>query len=866
MKRLLFLLTPLFLLSCEEEVPVQTDILASIPKSSCLVIESRNIEETLNNFGETRVFQAMDSLSTVLNFNSDLFGLKGSLPSDSLSLFVEDRTFYGSVALSGAGKYDIIFSTLDDGSFGELLKRSLSDQDSFNISSYADVNIIQTGGKGGFYYCSTKGILLLSKSRNLVEECIRQINSGYSIAQNEGFSRVYKTINKKDPANILINLEEFPAWIKHLIPKADISALKVMGNWAALDLQFYNGEMLLAGVVQAGDGASSFTSSFRGISPQTTKAPNIIPENAAIWVDYTFQNAEQYHRNYLNYLESHDRKKRYDQQIADWDFNAEEVLLQWLDTEMGVFHLSGSDEASFAFFKHREEDLCSESLENIADSSFVEGYRGLIIRKLAYENVLSRFHGRLFRGFEKPYFVVLKDFCIFSDQLAGIKGLINDVLSEKTLSNIEAYTDFNSKLPGKAHLKIVVSNPEFLGWLGERLEKRDARELKNHIDRLKTFRFAAVQFDARDENVYTNFYVQYNPQKKEKVSRQWTTVLESPAKGAPQMIFNHHTRKNEVVLFDSNNKMYLINGRGKIMWTRQLDGPVLGEVTQVDFFKNNKLQMVLNTPSSLYVIDRLGRDLENFPVKLPSAATAPVGVFNYDKARNYRLVVPCGKKLYNYDSKGKAVKGWKFKEAKANINTKPQLFSLGKKDLISLFDESGNWYRLNRRGTERFKNEMIISDSHSELFIREGTNLEESDFLMINSEGKLLSIHCDGNIDALFLDSDYPAERFNFFDGKYIFSNGERLIVKSDDNPWSAEFEGDVSGTIKSMIFGGEFYVAGLSKEAEEIRLFNRNGELVDGFPVYSQGSFDMGSLNRDGIINIVTSSEDGTVLCYRVD
>ncbi|MGB0177952.1 MAG: hypothetical protein ACPF9D_12355, partial [Owenweeksia sp.] len=289
-------------------------------------------------------------------------------------------------------------------------------------------------------------------------------------------------------------------------------------------------------------------------------------------------------------------------------------------------------------------------------------------------------------------------------------------------------------------------------------------------------------------------------------------------------------------------------------------------VTQVDLFKNNKLQMVCNTAQSLYMLDRLGRDVEKFPVKFPSRATAAVGVFNYDHARNYRFVVPMGNKLLNYDKDGKAVSGWAFKKADSDLISKPQLFTINKKDVIVCLSEKGSLYLLDRRGVERFKTVTGLEDLYPPFYFREGDKLKESELLTLNKKGQMVAIGINGTTDALYLDESHPADQFLYFDGKYIFTNDEQVFVKSGENPWQAEVESDISAQPKAMIFRREFYVGVYSKNAEQVILFDKEGQMIKGFPVFAQGPFDMGSLKQDGTINIVTSTEDGTLICYRVN
>ena len=48
---------------------------------------------------------------------------------------------------------------------------------------------------------------------------------------------------------------------------------------------------------------------------------------------------------------------------------------------------------------------------------------------------------------------------------------------------------------------------------------------------------------------------------------------------------NHLTKKKEIVVQDYNNVLYLISSDGKILWKKQLLGPVQGKIKQVDIFK-----------------------------------------------------------------------------------------------------------------------------------------------------------------------------------------------------------------------------------------------------------------------------------------
>lgn len=856
--------------SCKKDHVNNADLYSAVPKSSVLVVESRNIGEVFKELHQTSIYNLVDSLPPVLAFSQELHSLASNFSDDTVASFLKRRTVLMATALSGAEKYGALFITPGDEEFEKSIGRRLAKRYKVTQKSYSEAEVFHFYNEDkskNYYVSSYHGLLLFSTSSFLLEEGIRQMNSEFNIKQNPQFQKLYNTSNKKDLANLYINLGELPDWLKTQIPLGDHQFVNRLGSWAELDIQAYNKEILMSGLILFEDDKPFYLQSFQKVRAQETEGQKIVPATSGLWLSQTFANAEQYYRNYLDYLERGGRLRKHEQLLEKLDFDHSKHLLQWVDSEMGIFTSAGEGSRInyVAYFKHRDEDDAREALDSLA-TDFIEGYRGVIIKKMNYENALPRFYGSLFTDFHYPYFIVSNGFALFAEDLTSIKSVINDIVDGKTLAADEEYQEFSAGIPSESHLKVIASSPGFLNYMTPTLEGGDAKILEKHFDKLSNLRWAALQINVDDDAALTNFYMLQSAKRKERVTRIWNVELESEAANTPQFLKNYNNQKYDIAVQDKDHRLYLIDYTGKLLWTKNLDGPIMGNITQVDIFKNNKLQMVLNTRETLYVIDRLGRDVENFPVKLKKPATAPVGVFNYDYARNYRLVVPCGTELVNYGVDGKLVKGWNFKPSKHDLITKPQHFTVNKKDIIVVLNDGGELLQLNRRGEQRFDPVKDLPKLQIPFYLKEAESLAKSEMLANGPDGKLYSILPGGTADNLYLDSDYPADHFIYFENRYVFSHENRLMVKSDEQPWFAELEGDISTRPKVMILGGQFYAAAFSSDAEEIRMFNNKGELIDGFPVYSQGPFDMGSLKQDGAINIVTYTEDGTLICYRVN
>ena len=58
---------------------------------------------------------------------------------------------------------------------------------------------------------------------------------------------------------------------------------------------------------------------------------------------------------------------------------------------------------------------------------------------------------------------------------------------------------------------------------------------------------------------------------------------------------NHNDRQNkEVIVQDNANNLYLINKEGVRLWKVKLSDKILGDVYQVDYYRNGKLQYLFN--------------------------------------------------------------------------------------------------------------------------------------------------------------------------------------------------------------------------------------------------------------------------------
>jgi len=101
---------------------------------------------------------------------------------------------------------------------------------------------------------------------------------------------------------------------------------------------------------------------------------------------------------------------------------------------------------------------------------------------------------------------------------------------------------------------------------------------------------------------------------------------------------NCATGKLNTLRQNADNSIELINEKGKSLWKRQMPGQWGGAAGEVDYFNNKKIQFLIAVGKNVYLIDRLGRDVQGFPKPIPfEAVNGPVSVKTDDGAMAWKI-------------------------------------------------------------------------------------------------------------------------------------------------------------------------------------------------------------------------------------
>ena len=356
-------------------------------------------------------------------------------------------------------------------------------------------------------------------------------------------------------------------------------------------------------------------------------------------------------------------------------------------------------------------------------------------------------------------------------------------------------------------------------------------------------------------------------------STKWEKQTSGKVTQAPFVFTNHYTKEKEIVIVSDHSKIILLNSAGKELWSRELPERIIGELHQVDLFRNNKFQLVFSTKNYLIALDRNGKDVENFPVKFSSPTSAAVSVMDYDGKRKYRLLVPLEDgSLKNYNGDGKEVNGWKHKAEESPIVSSVQHLIIGRRDYLIAAKKNGEIAIYKRDGKLRYTQELKLSNyDGKEISMLPSKSIEEVRLIYEDAAGDLIQskLSLDQNEgENLGLASAEKSVIYNLVDGSspdFLMSKGARLSLYSEKYAlkFSVDFDSVLTGALQCFSLNNKKYI--VVNEGSNIYLLNTRGESYPGFPVYGGGRSALTDLDENGTLELITSDAQGLVICYEL-
>jgi hypothetical protein len=445
------------------------------------------------------------------------------------------------------------------------------------------------------------------------------------------------------------------------------------------------------------------------------------------------------------------------------------------------------------------------------------------------------------------YATLIDNSLIITESVSQIKKIINSERINDNLSSNSKYLSFKNQ-KSKKYSFLWVNNNNSLGSIQKNSNLIESKVypfisfsgVVNQNIVLLDFDYSKAGETKETKDVYTEFFLTFD--------NEITTD--------PIWLKNHTNNQYDFIFQDSENYLHYYSNKGSLYWKKQIDEKIIGEIKQIDTYKNGRLQISFRTENRFYVLDRNGNEVKELSFKIDSGEiNNPVSIFDYEKNRNYRFVFTAENSITMFDSKGKRVRGFKPDIFDSTIINSPNHIRIDGKDFIIVQLENSDIKILDRRGRDRIKIDEKIQFSKNPIFSYLKT------FATTDNQGNLIQIDMDGK---------FMKKNLNLAIDNLIDIKNDNLVYISENNL-------SIKGINVELPFGrysrpkifnefGNMLIGITNLDESNIYLYKDNGELLDGFPLKGNSIIDLRDSDKDDKIEILTRLDKYSIVSYELN
>ena len=609
-----------------------------------------------------------------------------------------------------------------------------------------------------------------------------------------------------------------------------------LSEWSVLDFSQLKDGFLATGVLQSNDSLGYWSSLIYGQNPQPIRIANYTPIHANSSWALVYQNAEMLKRKIETYTKKSVQSKDLD-------------VLEASD-EIGCINLPNGN--AFGI-----NSLDKESLMQllVTDITIDEVYRESQIYAVENKNLLEHVKLAFCEDTSLNYLVVFDTYFIFVEDKDLAKEFITTQINQHSLANAASYTESAKTLSSNASLVYYALD----GKTPKEVQKQTALEIFGSKSALgkSQFPLLTLQLNADKGFSHINFLAHQGSGQNLKSTRVVENLQielgERILKG-PIYFSNHLTNRKDILIQDQANTLHLYNSEnGEKYWSKTLDSPILGEIHEIDIYRNGRKQLAFATENRFHIIARNGKEVAPFPINFRDKVTQGLAVFDYNSNSDYRFVIIQGSDILMYNNKAEIVRGFTYKKADSPIIMPAQHLRIGRRDYLIFAEENGKLQIRNRRGHNR----VTVAGKYD--IKTQPVEIERGGFVFYTNDLGKINVSTSGTLNKQTLEDPFYKTTKH---GVTAFMQAQNLRI----NQTEIELPFGLYTDPNIYQVGNQTYVTITDTQESRVYVYDAKGELLQGFPVYGKSIAFIADANRNGKPNLIVQTDDQVLTQYSVE
>ena len=528
-------------------------------------------------------------------------------------------------------------------------------------------------------------LLLASSSSYVLESSIRHLENNSSILDNKAFESLLARYG--GTSGIYVNHNQIGKLFSGIVERKFLGYsdfVMKFASWSRASIVQHPGKVVLSGTMENDGDESRFSNIFRSQHSKRSVMGKILPASTLFAVSFPVSDVQEYLKSHNLYLEMQKKQGTfaYRQKMAQGESKVEPG--KWVDSleieELVSAYCKFGEKCEWLTFIRGRQQF---GLNNVI-SSVVDGDKVVSPEPFQYKGYISSVFGELFSHCNEESVCRVGAWTIIGPQ----KILEEFANGNAYYSNLDHYleqTPAKGYFSKEASLKLMANLKE-AGDSVLQLFKPYTKECLQNQFRLKNFELLTMDLSGVETSIVTEIGLyaanleQLPLPREREAGEELVFAIDSTINlpEGPYELWDVSKKANAYLEQLPNMRLRYMDANKKGVWAIPFQSKLCGYVEQIDLYGNGRLQMLFASENRMYLLDRLGRFVYGYPVKLPKGVVmGPKLVKDISGMEHSVLTLNEDNSVSWYDVAGKPVAGWTDIVAPEFIKELPEPVSLG---------------------------------------------------------------------------------------------------------------------------------------------------------------------------------------------
>lgn len=521
---------------------------------------------------------------------------------------------------------------------------------------------------------SSRTVVIVSANENLVKSSVRHLRSGESVMDAAGFAEASEAVAGDDVIFLadIYSQKLISAMMAGRYSRYS-SFFSSFAEWTAFSV---DGDMSFSGVSSCDKGQTDFMTVLDASEPETSSLSSVLPSYVLFAASLPMKEVDAYVSAYEAFVDSR-------QQLASYHGKQQELASAYGIAIGQLMKVLEPKEVATASFKvaggmqkvnlmRVSKDALQMICPDAASKSYVPA-----VHDYKFKGLAAAVFGSLFSMSDETCCTVV-DGWVISGSRKAVEEYVNDGALEYSLSD---------KMADAGESDLLAQEPSVFVSYFSFTEDKDAlsgifsRNFLSFIaSQTEGYDYCPLVLRAVKGKKHTELHAEVvrtavKRSKAPVVERDTTVVIPE----GPYEVKNSGTGKMNK-FYQNSHLSLCLSEDGKDLWGIPFQHKICGVAKTIDYYANGKLQILFGAGTKIYLIDRLGRFVNGFPVDLGKEILLGPEPYDFNGVHRYNVIVlHKDKTIEMYNLKGQKPDSWKGIRTKETIKSLPELISVGQK-------------------------------------------------------------------------------------------------------------------------------------------------------------------------------------------